>query len=458
MDEALAVDGAAPPTPDAPAASSAPAYPRHWEADVVASDGGVVHLRPILPSDADAIVEFHSRLSERTRYLRYFGAYPQIPPRDLERFTVVDHHARVALVVLLGDEVIAVGCYEGTFGPDGNERGRPGGGRVRRPRRSPEPRAGLDPARAPRRGRPGAWRAPLRGRGPGRRTPRWCGCSGTRASSSAASSPRACCIWSSTSTPPSGRWRSADAREQCAEARSVHNVLHPRSVAVIGASTDPTEDRPRGAAAPAARQLRRAGVPGQPRGPLRPRCPRVCGGHRDPRRRGPRRGRRAGGRDERGHGLLPGQGRQGTGRAQRRLRRRRPGRDERPAPARRGGPRARDAGGGPERARGREHRSAGPAQRHAGPGPAPGRPGGLLQPVRRAERHPARRRPPGAGWACRPSSRPATARTCRATTCCSTGRPIPPRTSCCCTWSRSATRASSPAWPAGSRARSRSWR
>ena len=32
------------------AASSAPGYPWHWEADVVASDGGVVHLRPILPS------------------------------------------------------------------------------------------------------------------------------------------------------------------------------------------------------------------------------------------------------------------------------------------------------------------------------------------------------------------------------------------------------------------------
>ena len=114
MDEALAVDGAAPPTPDAPAASSAPAYPRHWEADVVAWDGGVVHLRPILPSDADAIVDFHSRLSERTRYMRYFGAHPHIPPRELEQLTVVDHHARVALVVLLGAEVIAVGCYEGT--------------------------------------------------------------------------------------------------------------------------------------------------------------------------------------------------------------------------------------------------------------------------------------------------------------------------------------------------------
>ena len=79
MDEALAVDGAAPHAPDSPAASSASEYPRYWEADVVASDGGVVHLRPILPSDADAIVEFHSRLSGRTRYLRYFGAYPQIP-------------------------------------------------------------------------------------------------------------------------------------------------------------------------------------------------------------------------------------------------------------------------------------------------------------------------------------------------------------------------------------------
>ena len=32
-----------------------------------------------------------------------------------------------------------------------------------------------------------------------------------------------------------------DSREQRAEARSVHNVLHPRSVAVIGASTDPTK-------------------------------------------------------------------------------------------------------------------------------------------------------------------------------------------------------------------------
>ena len=33
----------------------AAALPAHWEADVVASDGGTVHLRPITPEDAEGI-------------------------------------------------------------------------------------------------------------------------------------------------------------------------------------------------------------------------------------------------------------------------------------------------------------------------------------------------------------------------------------------------------------------
>ena len=87
-------------------------YPPHWEADVVAADGGTVHLRPVTPDDADALVGFHSRLSERTRYLRYFAAYPIIPPRDLVRFTHLDHHDRVGLAVWLGHEIIAIGRFD----------------------------------------------------------------------------------------------------------------------------------------------------------------------------------------------------------------------------------------------------------------------------------------------------------------------------------------------------------
>jgi acyl-CoA synthetase (NDP forming)/RimJ/RimL family protein N-acetyltransferase len=89
-----------------------PVPPPHWEADVVAADGGTFHIRPIRPSDADALVAFHSKLSERTRYLRFFSAYPRIPERDLYRFTHVDHRNRVALVAVLGGEIIAVGRYE----------------------------------------------------------------------------------------------------------------------------------------------------------------------------------------------------------------------------------------------------------------------------------------------------------------------------------------------------------
>ncbi|MEJ2860315.1 bifunctional acetate--CoA ligase family protein/GNAT family N-acetyltransferase [Actinomycetospora flava] len=90
--------------PDAP-------YPAHWEADVVASDGATAHLRPISTEDADAVVAFHAQLSDRTRYFRYFSPYPQIPERDLKNFVEVDHHDRVALVLWLGREIIAIGRY-----------------------------------------------------------------------------------------------------------------------------------------------------------------------------------------------------------------------------------------------------------------------------------------------------------------------------------------------------------
>ncbi|MBU2662337.1 GNAT family N-acetyltransferase [Actinoplanes bogorensis] len=89
-------------------------------ADVLLSDGSAVHLRQIQPSDAPAIVDFHSRMSERTRYLRYFSPYPRIPERDLERFVNVDHHDREAFVIVSGPRIMAVGRYE-RLGPESPE-------------------------------------------------------------------------------------------------------------------------------------------------------------------------------------------------------------------------------------------------------------------------------------------------------------------------------------------------
>ncbi|MFD3703091.1 GNAT family N-acetyltransferase [Nocardia sp. NPDC058658] len=99
-----------PDTADTPA--NPPAPPQHWYGDVLAADGGVVQLRPIVPADADALAAFHTGLSDRTRYLRYFGPYPQISPKDMYRTTHVDYRDRVGLVAVLGTAVIGVARYE----------------------------------------------------------------------------------------------------------------------------------------------------------------------------------------------------------------------------------------------------------------------------------------------------------------------------------------------------------
>ncbi|MDQ6650677.1 MAG: GNAT family N-acetyltransferase [Actinomycetota bacterium] len=87
-------------------------YPAHWEFDAVLSDGGTVHIRPIVPDDAALLTEFHSRLSEQTIYYRFFGSYATIPQRDLTRFTSVDYSDRNALVAVLGGQIIGVTRYD----------------------------------------------------------------------------------------------------------------------------------------------------------------------------------------------------------------------------------------------------------------------------------------------------------------------------------------------------------
>ena len=89
-----------------------PPYPAHWEADVVLRDGGTAHVRPIRPDDADRLHAFHSRLSDRTVYFRFFAPYPTLTDRDVHRFTNVDHVDRVALVATVGHEIIGVVRYE----------------------------------------------------------------------------------------------------------------------------------------------------------------------------------------------------------------------------------------------------------------------------------------------------------------------------------------------------------
>ena len=89
-----------------------------WEADVVLSDGGTVHVRPIRPSDGEAFRRFHAGLSSQSLYFRFFSPKPRLTDAEVERFTTVDMADRVALVAILGDELIADARYDRWPGKD----------------------------------------------------------------------------------------------------------------------------------------------------------------------------------------------------------------------------------------------------------------------------------------------------------------------------------------------------
>ena len=72
------------------------AYPQHWEADVLLADGGVVHLRPSGPADADAVRAMHGRLSAKTLYLRYFSPVSTVSDERIATFTDVDYDSRTS--------------------------------------------------------------------------------------------------------------------------------------------------------------------------------------------------------------------------------------------------------------------------------------------------------------------------------------------------------------------------
>ena len=92
--------------------SEQPSYPAHWEADVLLRDGHTAHLRPIRTDDKELLVSFYDRVSDESKYLRFFAPMPRLSERDVARFSTVDHHERVAFVLTVAGRMIAVGRYD----------------------------------------------------------------------------------------------------------------------------------------------------------------------------------------------------------------------------------------------------------------------------------------------------------------------------------------------------------
>ncbi|NJP45260.1 bifunctional acetate--CoA ligase family protein/GNAT family N-acetyltransferase [Actinacidiphila epipremni] len=98
-------------------------YPVHWEADVVLRDGGIAHIRPIGPDDAGRLVDFYEKVSDESKYYRFFAPYPRLSDRDVHRFTHHDYDDRVGLAATVGGEFIATVRYDRT-----DEHGRAASG------------------------------------------------------------------------------------------------------------------------------------------------------------------------------------------------------------------------------------------------------------------------------------------------------------------------------------------
>jgi RimJ/RimL family protein N-acetyltransferase len=69
------------------------------------SDGRQVPYRPIEPADAVRLQAFHQRLSDRSRFQRFFRHYPVLGDAQAEWFANVDGHNRLAIVALDPDDL-----------------------------------------------------------------------------------------------------------------------------------------------------------------------------------------------------------------------------------------------------------------------------------------------------------------------------------------------------------------
>jgi GNAT superfamily N-acetyltransferase len=78
-------------------------------------DGTVVAYHAIAPENAPALQRFHHQLSERSIYLRFFAAKPELSDREAAYFTNLDGRDRFALVALdpeRAEEIIGVVSFD----------------------------------------------------------------------------------------------------------------------------------------------------------------------------------------------------------------------------------------------------------------------------------------------------------------------------------------------------------
>ncbi len=87
-------------------------YPGAWDFDLVLKDGGTVNMRPIRPEDAAGLQDMLKHMSRQSVYQRFFRVKRELEPDELEYFTVLDYAERMAFVVVKDGVIVGVGRYD----------------------------------------------------------------------------------------------------------------------------------------------------------------------------------------------------------------------------------------------------------------------------------------------------------------------------------------------------------
>lgn len=90
-------------------------YPGELECDVTLPDRRQLHIRPLRPDEEGPVRELDSRLSLRSRYLRFLSPLPSLPDSLLQLLVSVDYRRRLSLIAEVEAcgrrEVIALGSF-----------------------------------------------------------------------------------------------------------------------------------------------------------------------------------------------------------------------------------------------------------------------------------------------------------------------------------------------------------
>lgn len=81
-------------------------------ADVRLTDAEIAHIRPVQPSDEEALHALYARQSSRSVFFRYFTVSRTIADRDVDRIVRPDAEDHLDLVAELEGELVAVAGYE----------------------------------------------------------------------------------------------------------------------------------------------------------------------------------------------------------------------------------------------------------------------------------------------------------------------------------------------------------